>query len=364
MDQTWQFAAADGLQYLYGGYSTPLTVYNAGPINVQLTEDVNGTSTGFPLQPGSSIVWDAGRPLNAYVQTGVAGTAVLVVLDNGGQISNPTAIANALLTAGLATAIGNAISITGAPPINVFDQFATLQFTSSGANFTSVIYDVSKYQSVNFFLGDAAGAFGSPLPRRVDLQWLDSTGTIPLALDTVWLTDTNNNPSGTIAVNTQGRVPTRSGKLRVIMYTTARTGTTCQIFLQGSYRTVAQLEYKMISGYFGVAAAVSGSAADRFASMDFGAVPASTVLTDYPPEIAGNAEFSYRVVLTAGGVGLVLFVNDLISGKQLFSITCPANVITQGVQPLIIPNRPISVVANAGAAVVVTQCLTSLAYQT
>lgn len=362
MDQTWQFTAAQGLQQMYGGYASPLTVYNAGLISVQVTDDANGTATGFPLQPGSSIVWDAGRSLNAYVPTGVAGVALLVVLDNGGQISNPSAIASALLTAGLATAIGNAISITGAPPLNVSDAIATLQFATTGANFTSAIFDIAKYQSITYFLGDAEGAFATPLPRAVLFQWMNSAGTVVLATDTVYVVGTNGNIGGTTAVNTQGALPVRSSKLRVVYSATARVGTTAQIFLNGSYRTIDYVKYKCINGYFGAGSWVDTFGGDINANFQWmnGAKLAGAAV-DFPSSRSGYCQMH----LAANNVGVAAMEALLLDGqdgKRIASLQAPvaAGVTNVFTQPFMLPSIPLQL--SLTAASTATSVAVSLTY--
>jgi hypothetical protein len=195
VDQTYEFTAAKGLQNISGGFPSPLTVYNGGTVQIQVTDDVNGTSDGFPLSPGTSIVWDAGRPLCAFVPVGTPGQAALTILDNSGAISNPSAIASALLVGGLAGAIASAIAVQGAPPLNAFDILKKVTLRPFNAGTTSVDdIDVHKYNAISiwsYFTNTGAGTT-PPGYRYITLDWYtDDAGALGALIvsNTYYLTD-------------------------------------------------------------------------------------------------------------------------------------------------------------------------------
>jgi hypothetical protein len=104
------------------GQGEPVTVMNNETARTVLLSDLPG-STGFPLSAGSSMTWDAGKALYAWVEDATK-PVVLVVLDNGGSITNAAAIAQQIIAGGLADQIAASITasslasqIGGAVPV-------------------------------------------------------------------------------------------------------------------------------------------------------------------------------------------------------------------------------------------------------
>jgi len=104
---------------LINGLPTPLTLFNS---STSLTININDTSggNGYPMAPGSTVSWDAGKPLFASCSN----KADLVVLDNAGNIDNPQILAQLIVDSGLGQAVANALvasslaaNIGGAVPV-------------------------------------------------------------------------------------------------------------------------------------------------------------------------------------------------------------------------------------------------------
>lgn len=113
-------------------YGDALTVYNSGTVPLYLG-DTTGLSvaTGFPLSPGSTIGWDKGRAL--YVVAAAPGGQV-TVMTNSGQVNDVSALATAIIDAGLAGDIAQAIFLKGAPTtqgIRAGDRFSPTAFAST-----------------------------------------------------------------------------------------------------------------------------------------------------------------------------------------------------------------------------------------
>lgn len=90
-------------------------VKNVGTDMVYLSSQSIATSyEGHELGAGSSIIWDAEQALWAYCPS----TTSISVIENSGNLFDAQAIANEIVTGGLAQEIAQQISITGAPPIN------------------------------------------------------------------------------------------------------------------------------------------------------------------------------------------------------------------------------------------------------
>lgn len=133
------------------GRQGPVTLYNTGVNIVYVSESVNATD-GYPLSPGSTLVWDAGRKL--FATTGQAGVGSINVTDNGGSVFDASAVAGQILSQGLAGQIAASIFESGVPLV---DKPTTLFAGSFGS--PTVIpagssvpinggFDVSKLQNV------------------------------------------------------------------------------------------------------------------------------------------------------------------------------------------------------------------------
>ncbi len=337
------------------------SVVNTGANPVYLSDQSSfSVATGIALGPGSTILWDDGRDL--YLLATAALPTTVNVYANSGGIFDAGAIASQIIAQGLAGDIADLIELQGAPPINISDPIALLQFTTTGADFTSIVYDVAKYQSVTYFLGDAEGAFAVPLPRKVTFQWLDLTGTVVIASDVVYITGTNGNLAGTLNINTQGAIPVRSSKLRVVYSATARTGTTAQIFINGSYRTLDYIRYKNATGYFGAGSWIDttgGDINDGFQWMNGAKVAGAAV--EYPSSRAGYVQMQLAATNVAVAA-LEAIILDLVDGKRIASLQVPILAATSVVvDQFILPNIPISIsLTNAATAASVAVSLTYL----
>lgn len=94
-------------------YGSALTLYNSGSVTLFIGEAPGlSVANGFPLSPGSSIVWDEGKPVYGV---SASGTGQITVLNNAGNLNDVSALANAIIDAGLASDIANQISLKGAP---------------------------------------------------------------------------------------------------------------------------------------------------------------------------------------------------------------------------------------------------------
>lgn len=152
----------------------PYTVTNVGSVTVYLGDERNiYPSTGFPLNPGASRVWDAGVTLYAIANPGDTGR--VNVSRGSGVVTDPASVASQILTQGLASAIATQISIAGAPAIDspqiLLSGHAVLNATPPGDVFT--IDHLNKWQSVSVIIqttpsyGGARGIF----PLRLWVSW-------------------------------------------------------------------------------------------------------------------------------------------------------------------------------------------------
>lgn len=119
------------------------TLYNESQTTIYVGEYPN--RNGFPLTAGMTLTWQGGKDLYAYMDA--PGTvAILDVVDNGGMISSPAAIAQQLIASGLATDIAQDILATGIVAIDV--PVVLYTHTDTTSNIGSPDIDISRYNSV------------------------------------------------------------------------------------------------------------------------------------------------------------------------------------------------------------------------
>lgn len=167
MPTPYVVSSANPVQVTGNITQTVSTVYNSSTTDVLYLSDTGNPAGAFPLNPGSTIQWDGGKPL--YLS--VLGTAVVTayVMPNGGNLTDATAIASAIIAQGLAQDIAQEISISGAPPIDSsrvpIASFSHVTVPANQMKQISGYIDVSKYNSVRVVVsptGPVAGTFQAP----------------------------------------------------------------------------------------------------------------------------------------------------------------------------------------------------------
>ena len=111
------------------GRQDAVTLYNTGDA-VAFVDSQPQAAQGYPLSPGSTLSWDAKRPLYAACAKG-APTSLLVT-DNGGAVFDASAIAGQILSQGLAQSIASSILATGVQTVNNPVRVVDKSFTSPG----------------------------------------------------------------------------------------------------------------------------------------------------------------------------------------------------------------------------------------
>jgi hypothetical protein len=375
VDQTYQFTAAQGLQQINRGWEQPLTVVNAGAISLQVTDDPNGGSIGLALPPGASIVWDAGRPLNAYVLTGTAGTAILTVLENGGTIANPAAIAAALVASGLtADAIGSAIALQGAPPLNRFDLTANAVTGNIANNGTLLLgpWDIRKYNAIRGLFQYSIGGvtiIQPPLIRPLDFHWLlDNNGSPGAAVDAeryyVYGGTNFTNHFGLTGILT----PIKGAWLEVLIgaevgASLSPGGGAVQYSLIGQYLSAG--DPVQIVSFFNWGNN-SGWAVDGRQDQDnywwiSGAKVNGINVSDYPPVQSGPVYWQASVVAVTTAVVQVQLLDAVDNTSVVDQFTFPVSATgTSQARQIILPNRPITLRVIGGGCTNVAVSMSSL----
>ena len=122
------------------GLSTDVTVKVTGDATVYLGDLPLTPQTGYRLDPGSSVVWQATRPLHLY---SVDATTVFIS-DNAGNLFDADAVGSSLLRQGLAGEIGKAIALRGAPSTRLATEIVR-QFDVPVTSNTALSYDLDTY---------------------------------------------------------------------------------------------------------------------------------------------------------------------------------------------------------------------------
>lgn len=151
--QRYTITGSVPIQMWPAGNSESLTLTNASSTDSVYLSDTP-TVGGYPVGPGSSLTWDRSRPLFASCDDGK--TVELLVLANSGPLFSSSAIASSIMSAGLAEAIANQITLNGVPPINTMFLLAD-QFTSlSAGQPLEVLIDTTRYSSILVMVYDDA----------------------------------------------------------------------------------------------------------------------------------------------------------------------------------------------------------------
>lgn len=361
------------IQIFPDGAGGALTLYNTDTTNTVYVGEYPDNN-GFPMSPGMTLSWDAGRSLYAYVDAG--NTVSLVVVSNAGNIFSAKSIADQIIAAGLATDIANAIvnsgltsaniasqiNLAGVPPIDtqtvVLDS--GLVALNSGVPYVTAVLDVSRYQSLYIHLFDL-GFNTNIVPdiREVDLDWYTvAQGGDLIDRDVVGLSDSFGNAFG---VN-QGVIvetPARGGGLKVTISDIAVSGNTSgakatqvRFVLVGSYKAMTQLSYKANSSYqsklTGATLSTTGPH-DRVASLGYNKA-GGTIAAWNMPVIGGEARLSVFAAASAAGVIWIEDMMDLTSSKRMYANVSVPIASGNGAfyqQNFFLPNRPCRMVLDS-----------------
>lgn len=159
----------------------PLTVLNMAVETVIYLSGEPGNK-GFPLSPGSTMTWDSGQRL--YITCDDGSVARIGVVYNGGQIIDSRALAQQIVSAGLAEEIATKISLAGVPTIDRPKIIADINqaSTPSGGNAIVEGYDVTGYATLTGSVYTASIA--NTIYEIIVTQYLDSTLDAATATET------------------------------------------------------------------------------------------------------------------------------------------------------------------------------------
>lgn len=329
--------------YQPGRPHDPVLLVNTGAATIYLNSDQQPliAASGFPLNPQAQVTWDEDLPLFASCAT----SSTLTVGDSSGIGFDPSTIAAAILAGSggltLAQQIAQAISITGAPPIDNIQGLNDSGIQTN--NYVSPNIGTAGYQSVSFLFDNSVG---TPTTNcTVTIQWFSASGA-PVGTD---------NFAAGLGTTTQVTMPVRGAIMNIQIFTTGQ----FRIYTYGSFKSVDHVSYLGA----GTPGTITGGTLDGSGQLGvqswFGTVPIGTSWSWVPDTVAGRAHISLRITTTTtlgnSFVALYRSANTYNGGINIYDCDNAPNNTTGFVynHEIILPPRPfeVNVVAGAGAAI-------------
>jgi hypothetical protein len=116
--------------------------------SVYVSDERLGGASGFLLGPGMSLTWEAQKEVYLWRAAPGAVPVPVTSVDDGGEFTDPSTIATAILQQGLAQQIADAISFTGVPPSNLPVLLGSFLWGAGNPNDAFTLpAAVSRYQS-------------------------------------------------------------------------------------------------------------------------------------------------------------------------------------------------------------------------
>lgn len=294
-------------QQLLRNPDSPSRVYNRDTVqSVYVSNEYVGGTNGFRLGPGMSLTWTTGRDLWIWSTPEATLPVPVTVVNDGGEFTDPSTIATAILEQGLAQQIADAISITGVPPSNLPVLLGSHTWTglSPSTHAFTPAADVGKYQSLFVkFSPDTA------FPDDQINQWVILNGDNIRAFNVCWNSDGDT---------TEVTLPVLSTELSV-----TRIGPdigleeTVEVF--GTYAT-QKWGWRGANGTAPLLGTVPGEC-ERAGTFEWnvGAKPVGP-FTNFVGGIQGAAKLTVRVNATVAGL---VTMYDALTGAVLVRITIP-----------------------------------------
>ena len=305
-------------------YPYATMVFNSSTVDtLYLSENPN--NNGFPLSPGSSISWDAGKALYLYVNSGVSLFATVV--DNGGNLTD-------------AGAIAAQIQISGAPPVDNPKILFNGDASQLGGGGT--LYNISAYQTLNFsYSGTLSSNAVTDLVSVYITQFSDAT------LETVWSTTYIVLGKGKV----EGSIPLRGSILVIQCYLNGvqiSVPDQGHVSLTASYRNIKQSAMLYPGTIIGsspncvVDDLGMNTGSDNYTGWTWSVVNANETRTDYPSFKPGPCQvvFILNLPVTAGTV--ICSVTDAETGRKIATTQFSTGVIGTNLS-FIAPNRAIGI---------------------
>ena len=344
------------IQATQNGYPAPVTIYNSSKTATINCAESGNMASAFPLNPGSTLVWDAGKALYLALGSG-AGPVTVFLNENGGSLTDATAIASAIIQQGLADDIAAKIAISGAPSIDASRipiYSATKNVLTAGNTWfpntpPGLGLDVSAYNSVRIVIQCAtpSGPAFTNLQPAVTACAIWDNNSPEAALDSWGVIDNNNNGG---PYSTEFWVPCRTNTLSVVIANTRASTEVATVNIYGSYQTITDPRYSCnTSGwpyYVNGSNSVNNTPFEYSTGCGYGDFsPKTTGEVGLIPCRLGN---NIQVIATVTGVttaGAIRISPSNTTGKDmlLFPIPVAAGTVSYQTPIIPIPYAPIRV---------------------
>lgn len=347
------------------GVQSSITVYNSGTEIIYLGDSSSlQPANGFPVRPGSTVTWSAKQAL--YAVCDVTKSSTLVYDAGVDSVFDSAAVANQILTQGLAAQIANQIKLSGVPLIDMPSARTASNLTINTStparqlvtsNPLVPVTDCSKYQSMVITLYETRQAFASvPIPARsVVVRWYDSTGTIVMDTDVLSVMPILSTTTLLDHYPTRAVIPVKANLFDIVVYTNsddAQASPQNNIYLQYVLSFRAQGK-RIIMGAPLLSREVTPDLvyggdflnADGYcgATYNVNTIPASTSKHIYLPGIPGQSQLSLTVnsgIASGQTVSFFLYDswNSATYAVQRFS--GPTSILSEALLSFIMPQTP------------------------
>jgi hypothetical protein len=307
------------------GQGQPQTsVANGGTVPVYLDSQPQlSTTQGALLNVGAITPWTEELPLYVVTPTGAG---LIQVTENVVGYWDPYAIAGSLNNQGLPQLIASAISITGAPPLNIVVQLVNLLASVNPSDLagTTQIFSVVPYMSVRVFWYSGSETAPGLNTQAIALNWFDAQGNNLYTGGSIY-GGFDANPyvyqvaraNGFLDIVTQP--PDGAASMSVSWAASGAHITAPTLLVSGSYRSVTggMLVRNGSAGLPNTSGTVTDSGLYGYYTMTLAGTGATT---DYPVATSGPGVFSCHH--NGGGTSTVdVALVDLHSGKRLHTLT-------------------------------------------
>lgn len=328
---TYPLTATTSTAIYPAGIQQDLTVKNVGPDTIWLGSQTSVSSeSGYPLGPGSSVLWLQNRALYAI---GTSDTSLVLVTTNLGPQFD-------------ASAVAAQISISGAPPVDQNDiLFNSLQLVPINTFMNSPLIDVRKYQSIQVWAVDEGA---NSLARTVNISFgVDVNGALGTwDRNSVSFFDQGPGGGGVYKGSWASAVIPVRGPVMQASISTLAVASNVHLILVGSYKAVQRGAYRMhhwdaLSSGLPAGATAVGVGHDQMAGFIwFG--PAAGSYSWRPNHTSGESQLAIDY---GGAGGFSVAIGDLSGNVTLVPLTAGPSV-----QRFIAPARPINVFMTIAGA--------------
>lgn len=352
-----------------GGWQWDASITNTGAATAYLDTEQQATpTTGVPLSAGSTVIWQAGRPL--WV-TAPAATS-LTITENSGAIFDAGAVASQILSQGLAGDIAQQINGLGVPsvdaPITLLDiagglDGGTVQCPQPGLG----SIDCSTFASLQWTWQEQDQATnGTPWGTcLIGFHWYAPDGVTCVGRDHIRVM--GDNGFSAEMTESYGRVQVRGPRLVITVQTFPLLNATFTFQVTASLRNVTRNSTWLGHGFVYTGNVNRhGTGLDRYFSVETPPNMAQNgYIATWIPVRSGRCSvfYSYNATVPGFGLDFVLHDSDAVAIGGVRAAGAGANSYTM-LQQVMMPDRPVQLfMRNKGTAALVAAMQTTFVWE-